>query len=437
MTDLRLLLLDFTSMLGPAATSTLKAAYFNDWQDDKLLHLMDMGRGHIGLATGANSPRILLPEIAQAARFIETFNPQIILYRPVADSSEFHTFSMAVIKAGLAAGGKCALWMMDDWPTRLEQTDPTQFQLMNTDLRNLFAQSSINFAISNGMARTFEERYGVTFEVAHNGIIPEEWPAHTRKKNNKITIRYAGSLAPDTTKDSVATVAKLVSNLAQQGVNVRLEGRTQKHWMQEQGRALNKLEAVSFAPSNFSEAAYRQWLSEADILLVAYNFDAATRTYLKYSFANKVPENLAAGAAILAYGPDELETISYLKNSNTACMVTQEDETKLQQALMTLINNRDERETLGIAAREHAFRTFNLNEMKRQFRTALAQTMSPPSKSLHDPSDGMGARKTIDAIAGPYVPRTIYRQIADKVNERAPNIAIAARAILGKLRTRP
>ncbi len=439
MTDPRLLLLDFTSMSGPAATSTLKAAYFSDWQDDTLLHAMDIARRDIGVAAGSETPRVIPPDGTLAPHFVETFKPQIILYRPVADSSTFHAFSMAAIEAGIAQGAGLAIWMMDDWPTRLETMDADQFRKMNTDLRYLFAKSAVNFAISDGMARAFGKRYGVNFEVAHNGVDPEAWPQKALKKKKKVVIRYAGSLAPDTTKDSVAAVARTVSNLARRNVSVCLEGRTQSYWMPTQGKALNKMKAVSFATSNFDEQAYRQWLSDADILLVAYNFDEATRRYLKYSFANKVPETLAAGAAILAYGPGELETLDYLRRSEAALVITEEDEATLENAILSLIDDPAEREALGHAAREYAFVHFDFKSMKEKFRGSLIQAAATfhthPKDCATGRSAGMGARKAIEAVAGPPPPPlSPYRRFANAVSERAPWITVALRPILRQLR---
>ncbi len=419
MTDPRLLLLDFTAIPGPAATSTLKAAYFDDWRDDALLHIMDLGADHLGLAASPDyAPRAVPRDALPAHKLTEAFRPQIILYRPVADSLMFHRYSMEAIEAGLAQGAGLALWMMDDWPERLKTSDPALYAEMDRDLRALFANSAVNFAISEGMARIFGDRYGVPFAVAHNGVDPADWPAVDRAEKDYVVVRYAGSLAPDTTKDSVAAVAKAVSNLARRGAPIRLEGRTHKSWMAAYGKPLNALKGVAFARSNFDETAYRRWLSEADILLIAYNFDEATRTYLKYSFANKVPETMAAGAAILAYGPGDIETLGFLQQSGAALMVTRPDAAALEDALASLAADKDKRRALGAAARDYAFVHFDLKTMKTAFRKMLADAGSPPGELA-----GLGARAAIYETAGPPQPRSAYRKFADALHDRAPGVA--------------
>jgi FkbM family methyltransferase len=378
LTDPRLLLLDFTEIKGPAATSTLKAAYFNDWREDALLHVMDIGHGRLGAAAGCGVRQDIFSNEDHAQRLVAAFKPQLVLYRPVADSPALDKFAAAAIDAARARGAGLALWMMDDWPARIETANLIQFQALDKNLRELFSKSALNFAISDGMAEAFGRRYGVKFEVAHNGIDPSAWPLRSKHPQSDIVVKYAGSLAPDTTKDSVADVAKAISRLAQQGLPVRLEGRTQSTWMNETGKTLNALDAVTFDASDLDETAYRQWLAEADILLVAYNFDAATRTYLKYSFANKLPETMAAGAAILAYGPGDLETLNYLHRSQTALMVTNQHPEELEAAIATLVKDQTKRATLAAAARNHAFTHFDLKRMKARFRKSLSSVAAAP-----------------------------------------------------------
>lgn len=423
MTDPRLLLLDFTSISGPSATSTLKAAYFRDWRAGALLHVTDMGRGRLGAAPGAATPQAIYTGEGEIRRLFEAFEPRVILYRPVADSRALHDFAMAAIDAGLANGAGLALWIMDDWPSRLERNDPALFQFYDKDLRSLFSRASVNFAISDGMARAFADRYGVDFKVAHNGIDPKTWPQPARRRKTSVIIRYAGSLAPDMAKESVTKVAQTVSRLAERGVAVRFEGRTQSHWMEDYGATLNAMNAVSFKTSRLSEAAYRRWLCEADILLVAYNFDEATRTYLKYSFANKVPETMAAGAAILAYGPEELETITYLRQSAAAYMVTEDGQTAIEDALSRLIDDKSLREALGATAREHAFVHFDLGRMKARFKDDLiAIAGATPAKSTET-----AAKRAISLVS--VSPPSAYRRFANAVHDKAPVVFTALQPV--------
>ncbi len=396
------MLIDFTPMAGPAATSVLKAAYFRDWRDGAFVHVSDMGGGRIGAAAGVDSPCAIEDGDVGVGRLLELFQPEIIVYRPVADSPALHAFAMAAIARAIARGAGLALWLMDDWPARLEGRDPARFAEMDGDLRCLLAQAGARFAISEGMARAFEKRYGVAFDVAHNGVNADSWPVVSPPRRDHLVVRYAGSLAPDTTKDSVFDVARAVAEMAnadgaENGRPIVFEGRSHAIWLKQCGDELNALANVTFAESNLSAAEYRRWLSGADVLLVSYNFDEKTRTYLQYSFANKVPETMAAGAAILAYGPEELETIDYLRRHRLAEIVSIRDQDRLRDALSRLAYDDGRRRLLADSARRHALTNFDLNAMKTAFKEKLEPCA--PSKNESGDETAAAARDVIAVVA--------------------------------------
>lgn len=375
--DPRLLLIDMTPISGSAATSTLKRAFFGDWREDALLHVQGAGYGMIGLAAGASAPRPVPPDAGKTRALVEAFRPEVILYRPVADHPQLHRFAMDILNASPAP---LVMWIMDDWPERLREQDPARFAAMDADLRTLFARSTFNFAISDGMANAFEERYGAKFDVAHNGVAPEDWPVRTRSAGGAVKVRYAGSLAPDTTKESVLAAARVIEQLAAEGRSIIFEGRTQQYWFEQFGQPFNELSSVSMRPATMTTDEYRQWLTEADIILIAYNFDEATRRYLRYSFANKTPEALAAGAAILAFGPSELETIAFLQSTQAAKAVTQNEPGALAASLRALADDPERRARMGAAGRALAFAKFNLDDLRGRMKRALcAPVMRPPA----------------------------------------------------------
>ena len=96
---------------------------------------------------------------------------------------------------------------------------------------------------------------------------------------------------------------------------------------------------------------YKRTLVDCDLLLIPANFDQKSITYTRYSMANKLPECLASGTPILAYGTDEISTISYIIENNLAYSVTEKDIDKLSGMLKHIINHDDERHALSKAAK--------------------------------------------------------------------------------------
>jgi FkbM family methyltransferase len=386
MTQLKLLLLDLTRMGGSAATGVLKQTIFGAWPDHDFAHVHGIDERKLALRTGASSILGEKPFSINDGKLEEAcraFDPDVILYRPVADHEAFHGAAMRIIKSSQSP---LALWLMDDWPERLKAEDADRHDLLDKDLRWLFGYSSVNFAISDGMARAFGERYGVSFGVIHNGVNPVDWPSRRRSWNDPtVLLRYAGSLAPDTTRDSILRVAAAVSQMVEQGAPIRFEGQTQKVWQDRFGSMFQGLSGVSMRVAKLEVGAYRQWLCDADIVLIGYNFDEETKRYLRFSFANKVPETLASGAAVLAHGPAGLQTIDYLAQQDFAKVVSEPNMDMLKSALTDLIKDKHMRESLGRGSREHAFDVFNLAKQRNKMTAALrdiSQQWTPPGSVI-------------------------------------------------------
>lgn len=413
--DPRMLLIDMTAMIGPAATSMLKASYFADWGKGQLLQLQ--GHGRTRLAASANGQRSQLipedgPDTPELADIVLTrFQPEIIFYRPVIDNWPLHDLAMEIINRSKAP---LVLWLMDDWPARLEADNPEVAARMNADLRQLFERSSLNYAISDGMAEIFGQRYQTAFRVAHNGVRAEDWPPVEDNESETVVVRYAGSLAPDTNACAVFNVAQAVSSLHAEGLPIRFEGHTQASWLKDNDEKFNALPGVSLSVARQTDREYRDWLRHADLLLLAYNFDEATRRYLQYSFANKLPELLASGVAVLAHGPDYLETMKYLVQIDITAAVTTPGVAPVKESLRRLVENKALRQHLGRKSRDHAFEQMNIEV----YRSVMRQRL----RDLADAQpDAAGAPLSSDKIIPLISPTpSAYRRLANRIAQRAP-----------------
>ena len=412
--DPRLLLIDMTSLRGNAATSMLKAAYFEGWTEGRLLHLQAMSWDKVGLAADFGQAYLERPDVNMRDEILSRFQPEIIFYRPVAGKPALHKQAMEIIQASDAP---LAMWMMDDWPARLETEDPEAAERMRADLEVLFERSAVNYAISEGMARAFGARYGVSFEVAHNGVDPRDWrsiqPSKAKKSGRPVTLRYSGSLAPDMTRDSVYAVAEATSVLSAKGVPVRMQISTQDAWYAENASRFRGLKGVQIRRARHTDTGYRQWLSDADIVLLAYNFDEATRRYVLYSFANKTPELLASGAAVLAFGPADLETIAFLKSRGLAECIVEKDPDRLSGSIRALAEKPALRHELARKGRDYAFSQMDMGGFRENMRQHLRQ--------LAERSHALAATQDADEVATALTLKfTLYRRLANRVADQAP-----------------
>ena len=384
----RLLLIDMTRIADGTATGELKANLFADWPQDRLAQVYakhDTALDFYSDGSAASGEGIDPDEIASE---ISAFKPDVILYRPVADRPRLHKFAMSAIER---LQKPLVTWVMDDWPTAFAAKDPAAAATMERDWRSLLSRSAVRLSISNAMSKAFKSRYDLDFVAVANGIDPDDWPELTRGDDNGLTVRYAGSLAENMTLSSIRTVAQAVERLADGGIDIKFEIKTRELWRQRAEPLFKDFKNTKFVVADLQPTEYRSWLADADITVIAYNFDDVSKSYVQYSLANKLPECLASGAPLLAVGPRDVATMATLENYDIGVRVTNNSVDDVAEALKRLSASPDQRHTLGAKARDVALQHFNVVDVRKKLAHALyfasRQTVrktDAPEKSRED-----------------------------------------------------
>ena len=386
----RLLLIDLTKSGNGTATGELKASLFSEWPDHKLMQIYVVDRDTIGLHHHAQSNLIDLSDGIPSDAIdsaISAFGPEIILYRPTPDTEALHSVAMDLTKR---LGVPLATWIMDDWPTAIagKSTSKKSAEKLNSDWKFLLKNASVNFSICDAMSEAFTERYDVPFVAIANGIEPSEWPNATLKSvSKKIVVRYAGSLAENMTLSSVRLVAEAVQRLADDGLDISFEIKTRELWHQSAHPHFKGLSRTTFIVADMERLDYQAWLSAADVLVIGYNFDEESKAYIQYSLANKLPECLASGAALLAIGPRDVATIKLLDYLDCGLRVTTNDVEVVYNSLRQLATSADLRFRVAQKAQQTASSQFNINSMRDRLLEHLERTVAatPPEQRYGHP----------------------------------------------------
>ena len=370
----RTLLIDMTRIGDGTATGELKSNLFARWPAADLMQIYLGPGGKLGVSVNgedtfvgsakSNSVSIIL-------RQAQAFEPDVVLLRPTPNTEHLHNVAMQLIDD---LDTPLVLWIMDDWPASLDETEHNRVLLH--DWNRLLPRANRRLSISNAMATAFKERYGVDFTAVANGVDPRDWPSSVREKSGGVTVRYTGSLARNMSFYSVKLIAQAVEQVAAEGFDIRFEIKTRSNWRKDAEPEFEAFTHTSFNDVALSPDAYRKWLSEADINVIAYNFDDQSKGYIQYSLANKLPECLASGAALLAVGPSDVATLSLLDDLNCGLRVNLDSVDATARALKELASSPQRRSDLAQHAQEAAFRRFNITDMRRM----LAETLLAASK---------------------------------------------------------
>ncbi|MFV3131456.1 FkbM family methyltransferase [Niveispirillum sp. KHB5.9] len=374
----RILVIDTTCRQDGTATGAVKEALFAGWPAERYLQIHSAGPDDIAFFGAPSITRRCTGLVADpvAAEMVRAFAPQLVLYRPVPDLPRFHLFAMGILR--LLADTPLAIWIMDDWPTALVASKPVFAGAMNHDLRSLLDRASLRLAIGDAMTVAFGQRYGVPFQAFGNGVQLSQWPRPaSRPEGAAFTLRYGGSLAANMTLGSLVLLARVVDALNEAGGAYRLEINARQFWWESARQVFAPFAATVLTSIDRTEAEYRQWLSQADAVVIAYNFDPVSRVYCRYSIANKLPELLACGAPLLAIGPEENATIELIAGTGCGAVISSADASKVGGALAAFAQDGEYRANLIEAARRVALEQFDINRTRQAFTAALAAIADP------------------------------------------------------------
>tara|TARA_R110000868_G_scaffold2384_5_gene17647 strand:- start:5583 stop:7925 length:2343 start_codon:yes stop_codon:yes gene_type:complete len=370
----RLAVIDMTAPGDGTATGNVKSDLLRDWPAGSLLSISSLGTRDLELHYHPRDEAALSARTksdADALLAVEAFDPDLVLYRPLPEKPAINALAHRLIEGDRPF----AVWMMDDWPARLEATNPAEATRWDATLRDLFDRASLRLSISDAMSSAFEARYGQNFLAVANGIDPAKWPEPAERDSHEILVRYSGGLAADMSLESLLNLARAIEALAAEHP-IRLEINTREHWMREAGSKFDAFQHTSLASNTLPAAEYRAWLSQADIVVIAYDFGAQTQTYTQYSRANKLPECLASGAATLAIGPVGLATIDELIGMGHGTIVTQAGVAPIEAALRALVEEPLARRERASEARKYALEHLTLQRQQDRLNHALESAAS-------------------------------------------------------------
>lgn len=377
---IRLLIIDMTLCGDGTATGELKATLLDHWEQLEVGQFFSPARESVGFSGTVSGEPVLETSCrdSRCMALVEAFDPDCILYRPTPDNGTLHELAMRLIQTRPLP---LITWIMDDWPARLEQSDPGAFELLNSDLEWLLHRSFRCLCISDRMKEAFEPRYGVAFTAIANGVDPNEWTDGPAHNGSPLTIRYAGSLAEDMTLFSLLDVAEAVQALADDGYDIAFELNTRASWAALFGHRFRRFAACSISTEELSTTEYRKFLLGADILLIAYNFDDDSTRYVQFSLANKLPECLVSRRPLLIYGPPQVATVALMQEVLPETVVSSPGSRHVQQQIARLADSEETRHSLAERGYELALSRFRLADQRAALREAIEGACAAPFRA--------------------------------------------------------
>lgn len=201
-------------------------------------------------------------------------------------------------------------------------------------MEKVMEKASGAFYIHPAMMTKYQEKFLLPASVLYKGAQPNE---SQESDNGNLRISYFGSLGYRRHK-ALVEIGRTIRELIPDG-SVLLDiysAESRPEILVE----LTRENGVAFQGVCDAQTVARLQ-SESNILVLAESDEAEIVEQIRFSLSTKVPEYLASGRCVLAYGGAQTGTISYLLQNQVSCVATNKEELKMK--LKEILFSKEER----------------------------------------------------------------------------------------------
>ena len=212
-----------------------------------------------------------------------------------------------ILSAALALHKQCSqlklvVYVMDDWQGHHECYELPYSSWRQQLLAEVIDRATVRFAVSREMAAHYEEKFGKSWVVVHNGVGNTALPHKTRAAVDSKQVLLAGDINVFRF-DAVMAFAKAIERHNQRrGESIKLT--VMGEVAAEHRRSLSSLTAVRLLRRQSHSECLRA-MTAADLLYLPLAFCKQSSRISLYSLPTKLPEYLASGKNVFFHAPHE------------------------------------------------------------------------------------------------------------------------------------
>lgn len=302
--------------------------------------------------------------------WVEKFNPEVVLFQ-IGDYA--FTFKIA-LRIAKERKIPLVLYNSEDYYFKDRKSISLLYHFYRSQYKKRFEKLIAYASYTIYICDMLQETYNKSFEHKSTVIMTATGitPSKTKNKNEHFIISYLGNLGVGR-HESLCEIANTLQSIDK---NLKLD---------IYGKIPN--EVVEVALKTCSGINYKGFINydkvvsvmkNSDLLVHVENFSDFYQWDLKHAFSTKIADSLASGTCFFVYAPENIASISYLKDNKAACVVTEPQ--SLSKALEVLINNEDNRKqyinnALNLAKMKH-----NREKNKRCFQEIINIVLHSPKE---------------------------------------------------------
>lgn len=231
--------------------------------------------------------------------------------------------------------------------------DKLQLKLLQKKTDELFQKTVHLIAICEEIKTTYVNKFGTEATVIMTGS-DFEVENDIKIKSNPTSLSYFGNIRCNR-NISLAEVGRALDEINQQE---HTEYKLKIYTSEKDSNILSVLDGIeSVQMCEFVIGdEFRKAFVSSDILLHVEAFDEENMDLVKNSVSTKIADCLGSGIPFVAYGPEGIASINYLKKNNCAFVVSKQP--VLKDKLIQIINDdeirmQEVRKALEVAAMNH------------------------------------------------------------------------------------
>jgi hypothetical protein len=376
--DLKILVIDPTYIGHQSATGQIKSLFFSNITKTNIAQICvkfddSSISGAIGYDSIKNNRFNEFQTIKEVTEFVREFSPDIIYCRPIGSTKLFD----AVFAIKKTFNIPLITHFMDDWVLRYQQEKKSEFKSWEYKILELVRLSDIKVAISKKMAESYTFRYGGTWHVLANGINHQNFhaPSKLSRDDKKFVIRYMGGAADDMNYQSLVDIAYAIESDKELKSKIAFEIYTMPWYLDKLQKNIGNFSSCTIQKL-VAEDKYHDLINTSDALLIAYNFDSNTEKYVSLSMANKMPECLASGVPVIAFGPSDIATINFLESYGLASIINKRTSSLIKSKLNDILRGDPAIGTMAARAHNFSINFLNANDVTENINNLLLSAIN-------------------------------------------------------------
>ena len=239
---------------------------------------------------------------------------------------------------------------------------------------NLMKKVSLTFYANSKLQEDYENVFGGHCMILYTGssIIPPETPKSFNAQSPVFS--YIGNLAYSRI-DALIEVAEVLQSISSDYV-LDVYGRYDEE-IKEKAKAVKGLCLKGFISSD----KVLETINKSDVLFHAETQDPKWAEALKYGFSTKIADSVSSGKCFVMYSSRDIAGADYIVKTGAGWHASNMDD--LRKVLLSIINDKEERDKVLEIARETAIKHHQAQTNSNVFQEALTEVLKNHENSYH------------------------------------------------------